>query len=289
MTVAPPSERQSRCNTGLPLQYREGHVQHFIEKPDWEHVVTDLVNTGIYIVSRGNGHVPEDQLFDFCQRSLPLLLAAHEPILGVPMDGYWCDIGTPRAYYRCSLDVLDGRLSPAQPDAPGITGSPSARRPEARRSVLAATARNGCTRSRKRYDGAGADFTDGLHLRDGGWELSIRLDANVPALQVGGKRAVDAAAETARLLEAHGAARNQSENSGRKIAASKRWSFPGRADFGRGETRNTMVCAGVHPIRGGPCPLEASARRGRLCRANALTVGKPPKFKMRRFSDTYCL
>lgn len=49
--------------------------------------------------------------FDFAKDLFPLLLAAHEPILGVPMDGYWCDIGTPRAYYQCSLDVLDGRLS----------------------------------------------------------------------------------------------------------------------------------------------------------------------------------
>ena len=24
---------------------------------------------------------------------------------------------------------------------------------------------------------AGADFTDGLHLRDGGWELTVRPDA----------------------------------------------------------------------------------------------------------------
>ena len=47
---------------------------------------------------------------------------------------------------------------------------------------------------------AGADFTDGLHLRDGGWELSIRPDANASALQVEAN-APDAAAETAHLLE----------------------------------------------------------------------------------------
>ena len=43
---------------------------------------------------------------------------------------------------------------------------------------------------------AGADFTDGLHLRDGGWELSIRPDANASALQVEAN-APDAAAESA--------------------------------------------------------------------------------------------
>ena len=47
---------------------------------------------------------------------------------------------------------------------------------------------------------AGADFTDGLRMRDGGWELTIRPDANTSALQVEAN-APDAAAETAHLLE----------------------------------------------------------------------------------------
>ena len=150
---------------GLVLQDRQGLVQHFIEKPDWEHVVTDLVNTGIYIVSpRAMAYVPEDQPFDFAKDLFPLLLAAHEPILGVPMDGYWCDIGTPRATVPCRD------------------------RAHLMRTVSEAMME------------AGADFTDGLHLRDGGWELSIRPDANASALQVEAN-APDAAAETAHLLE----------------------------------------------------------------------------------------
>ena len=47
---------------------------------------------------------------------------------------------------------------------------------------------------------AGADFTDGLHIRDGSWELTIRPDANAAALQVEAN-APDAAAETAHLLK----------------------------------------------------------------------------------------
>ena len=47
---------------------------------------------------------------------------------------------------------------------------------------------------------AGADFTDGLHIRDGSWELAIRPDANTSALRIEAN-APDAAAETARLLK----------------------------------------------------------------------------------------
>lgn len=186
---------------GLVLQDREGYVRHFIEKPDWPHVVTDLVNTGIYIVSpRAMAYVPEDTPFDFANDLFPLLLAANEPILGVPMDGYWCDIGTPRAYYRCCLDVLDGRLSPTPPEAPEAPDAPAQCTDPLRRSV---PCRDRAHRMRTLSEAmmeAGADFTNGLHVRDGSWELTVRPDAEVSALQVEANTP-DAAAETARLLE----------------------------------------------------------------------------------------
>lgn len=186
---------------GLVLQDRQGYVRHFIEKPDWPHVVTDLVNTGIYIVSpRAMTYVPEDTPFDFANDLFPLLLAADEPILGVPMDGYWCDIGTPRAYYRCCLDVLDGRLSPTPPEAPESPGAPAQCTDPLRRSV---PCRDRAHRMRTLSEAmmeAGADFTNGLHVHDGSWELTVRPDAEVSALQVEANTP-DAAAETARLLE----------------------------------------------------------------------------------------
>ena len=186
---------------GLVLQDREGYVRHFIEKPDWPHVVTDLVNTGIYIVSpRAMTYVPEDTPFDFANDLFPLLLAADEPILGVPMDGYWCDIGTPRAYYRCCLDVLDGRLSPTPPEAPESPDAPVQCTDPLRRSV---PCRDRAHRMRTLSEAmmeAGADFTNGLHVRDGSWELTVRPDAEASALQVEANTP-DAAAETARLLE----------------------------------------------------------------------------------------
>ena len=186
---------------GLVLQDREGYVRPFIEKPDRPHVVTDLVNPGTYIVSpRAMTYVPEDTPFDFANDLFPLLLAADEPILGVPMDGYWCDIGTPRAYYRCCLDVLDGRLSPTPPEAPESPDAPAQCTDPLRRSV---PCRDRAHRMRTLSEAmmeAGADFTNGLHVRDGSWELTVRPDAETSALQVEANTP-DAAAETARLLE----------------------------------------------------------------------------------------
>ena len=107
---------------------------------------------------------------------------------------------SPRAYYQCSLDVLDGRLSPARPDAPDDL-PPQIARPDPNCRTVPCRDRAHLMRTvSEAMMEAGADFTDGLRMRDGGWELTIRPDANTSALQVEAN-APDAAAETAHLLE----------------------------------------------------------------------------------------
>lgn len=97
---------------GLALCGRDHCVHSFIEKPDWEHVVTNLVNTGVYIVSpKAMELVPEGAVFDFAKDLFPALLDRNEKLLGCPLDGYWCDIGTPKSYYQCCVDALDGKLN----------------------------------------------------------------------------------------------------------------------------------------------------------------------------------
>lgn len=96
---------------GLALCDRTGYIRSFIEKPDWHRVVTNLVNTGIYILSaRAMRLVPEGQELDFAKELFPTLLERGEKLLGVPCDGYWCDIGTPKSYYECCADALSGKL-----------------------------------------------------------------------------------------------------------------------------------------------------------------------------------
>ena len=103
--------RETPLQYGTVLTDRSGRVVSFCEKPDWSHVVSDLVNTGIYVVRpEAMDLVPEGEPWDFARDLFPALMAAEQPILGVPMAGYWCDIGTPRAYHQCNLDALDGRL-----------------------------------------------------------------------------------------------------------------------------------------------------------------------------------
>ena len=105
------------CRTSVPLSYglavtdENDRIRAFIEKPDWTRVVTDLVNTGIYVLSpRAMEYVPPDQPCDFGHELFPRLLSEGRLLLGLCPEGYWCDVGTPLSYYRCCADALEGKL-----------------------------------------------------------------------------------------------------------------------------------------------------------------------------------
>ena len=187
---------------GLVLLDRDSRVRHFVEKPDWGHVVTNLVNTGIYCVSpAAMGYVRSDEPQDFARDLFPTLLASGETILGVPVEGYWCDIGTPRSYYQCSLDVLDGRLAtePIEPEQPAPETPPQ---PNGR--VIPCRDRARLMRAASEsFLELGADFTDGLHFRDGTWQIRLRPSARDSKLllEANSPEAADAAARLVAFME----------------------------------------------------------------------------------------
>jgi len=180
------SRERAPLRYGLAVTDGEGLVRAFIEKPDWSRVVTDLVNTGVYVLTpRAMACVPEGRPFDFARDLFPLLLRRGEKLVGRAMAGYWCDVGTPLSYYRCCLDALEGRLrlSPAG-------GFVTADGPEA-----AAPAPEGLScpcRDRAALMGTlselflelGADYGDGLRLRTPRFSLQIRPESEREAIRI---------------------------------------------------------------------------------------------------------
>ena len=163
---------------GVVLTDPLGRVVSFTEKPGWERVVSDMINTGIYVVSpEAMALVPEGRAFDFSADLFPLLLHRGMEIRALPMDGYWSDIGTPRSYYTTCLDALDGRVrlfSCARPEAADESSAPPepSRSPAAREVRFADRARIMRFVSQSLME-AGADFSDGLHLDTGEGRVSI--------------------------------------------------------------------------------------------------------------------
>ncbi len=182
------------CRRADPLRYGlaitdgEGWIRAFVEKPDWPHVVTDLVNTGVYALSpRALQAIPADRPSDFARDLFPSLLSSGEKLLGVGLDGYWTDIGTPLSYYQCCVDALEGRLrldcdpaflpapSEAAEDAPGEGLCFTLPCPD-RAGVMAVLS--------EQLQDLRPDYSDGLCLRGGNYRLRISPLAASKALRV---------------------------------------------------------------------------------------------------------
>ena len=173
---------------GLAVTDGEGLVRAFIEKPGWERVVTDLVNTGIYILSpRIMRYVPEGTQYDFAGDLFPLLLELGEDILGVDMEGYWCDVGTPLSYYRCCADALEGKLKLPKAVLPERAPEPESAPEEPDGETLTVACRD---RARlmgelsARLMDLGADYTHGLTVRGRDFSVNFSPSPSASAVRV---------------------------------------------------------------------------------------------------------
>ena len=170
------------CRSASPLRYGlavtdgEGRIRSFIEKPAWPRVVSDLVNTGIYVLSpKALDTVPEDRPCDFGAELFPQLLRRGEHLAGVVLDGYWTDIGTPAAYYRCCVDALEGRLRLDLPEAWRAAEEETRDEPEpGYTEELPCDDRAGLMGALSELMlELGADYYDGIRLQGRGYRLHI--------------------------------------------------------------------------------------------------------------------
>lgn len=100
-----------------PLEYGvitlngDGHIEAFIEKPSWGQVISDTVNTGIYVLSPELlDEIEPETAVDFSRDVFPKLLERGAPLYGYVADGYWTDVGTFDEYHKASADILSGKV-----------------------------------------------------------------------------------------------------------------------------------------------------------------------------------
>ena len=90
---------------------REKNIVGFQEKPQASEAVSNLANTGIYVLEpEALEYVPENTFIDFAEDVFPRLLAAGETLAGYEGDFYWSDVGTLEAYKGAQRDVLSGKV-----------------------------------------------------------------------------------------------------------------------------------------------------------------------------------
>ncbi len=87
----------------------DGIITGFTEKPSWGRTLTNLVNTGIYVMSpRLLSYIGEGYQ-DFAADLFPRLLRAGVPIHCIEETGFWCDIGDVESYYACCFRYGGGK------------------------------------------------------------------------------------------------------------------------------------------------------------------------------------
>ena len=85
-------------------------VESFIEKPSYTQAVSDLANTGVYILSKSCVEmIPDKEKYDFSKDLFPKMLEKGIGIACFEEKGYWKDIGGVREYIECQRDMLKGK------------------------------------------------------------------------------------------------------------------------------------------------------------------------------------
>ncbi len=96
---------------GVVVTDETGRITRFVEQPNWSEVISDTVNTGMYILEpEVLSFMDRDQVYDWSGDIFPRLLELNLPMYGYIMDGYWADVGSLSQYREAQRDFLDGKI-----------------------------------------------------------------------------------------------------------------------------------------------------------------------------------
>ncbi|MBA2388855.1 MAG: NTP transferase domain-containing protein [Geodermatophilaceae bacterium] len=100
-----------------PLDYgvvhtdEEGRVVRFYEKPGWSEVLSDTVNTGIYVLEpEVLDRIESGIVCDFGHDLFQRMIEEEKRVMGYVAEGYWADVGRIEEYTRATSDALHGRV-----------------------------------------------------------------------------------------------------------------------------------------------------------------------------------
>lgn len=97
---------------GVVITDKEKRITQFLEKPGWGEVISDTINTGIYVLEPEIlKYIPEGENFDFSQDLFPLMLKKKDALFGATAKGYWRDIGNTDSYREAYHDIFRGKIN----------------------------------------------------------------------------------------------------------------------------------------------------------------------------------
>ncbi len=91
------SELEDPSSSGVVLMNEDSRIVQFQEKPKREEAISNLVNTGLYVMDKKIlRYVPEGKFFDISKELFPTLLNNGVKMYGHMTRGTWIDIGKPK-------------------------------------------------------------------------------------------------------------------------------------------------------------------------------------------------
>lgn len=88
----------------------DGAILRFVEKPEPGAVDAAYVNAGVYVFEPAAlQYIPAGRPVSVERETFPALVAAGARLFGMPLNGYWRDLGTPERYLEAHRDILAGR------------------------------------------------------------------------------------------------------------------------------------------------------------------------------------
>ncbi|MBC8101988.1 MAG: NDP-sugar synthase [Cytophagales bacterium] len=97
---------------GIVVADGDGFITRFQEKPKKGEAFSNLANTGIYVFRTSVfDYIPAETFFGFGNNVFPALLDAKKPMLAVPSDAYWKDVGNLAIYRQAQRDCIDSKVA----------------------------------------------------------------------------------------------------------------------------------------------------------------------------------
>ena len=105
------------------VELSDGRVTRFLEKPSPSECFSNLINTGIYVLEpEALKLIPEGKPFDFSRDLFPRMLMSGTVLAGLPVSGFWIDVGDPRSYLKANVWALDNLEPTTAKPAHGTAG-----------------------------------------------------------------------------------------------------------------------------------------------------------------------
>lgn len=96
---------------GVVVTDHTGRIRQYLEKPRHQLVISNFVNTGIYVLEpKLLDDMKPYMAYDFSYDIFPRMVNQNAALFGCLTEGYWRDMGTLQSYQQSIADVCAGKV-----------------------------------------------------------------------------------------------------------------------------------------------------------------------------------